>query len=120
MKILKTLCALTVLTSLFLATVPGEGICQMTQVQVSACVMPCCDKTNQAPSCPFIQPVVRPDFIAISSFDVTPVLNVIAILPTKDVLTLQTYTWTISLQPQIPKTAFWSTPQTLPAPPSLA
>jgi hypothetical protein len=120
MRYLKTFLTLTVLTSLSLGVVPLGGICQMSQVRVDVCAMPCCDKANEPPSCPFIEPVARPDVIAVQSLDVTPVLEVVANLTFQDTPAPASPVSTLLPQPQIPKIDVCSTPQTLPAPPSLA
>src|SRR5262249_28997759 len=115
MKILKTACALSVLTGLLLGLAPQPGTCQMSRKAVS-CAMPCCP--GQMPvsgsSCPMVQPAAPQDAISLSSYKVAPALHVVDSLVLLQTATLDHRASAFDAHPSIPRTDTCRTPQSIP------
>jgi hypothetical protein len=120
MKILKRIAVLTVLASLLGGLAPSSGICQMSDVKVLTCNIPCCKTTDKPPTCPMVKPAPPQDVIGISVLSVSPSLQVLAVISHAEVLAPARRTVDVQRQPQIPRQALCSTPQSIPAPPTLA
>src|SRR5262245_17223262 len=125
MCFLKRTSILLVAAALLVGVNPRTGLCQAVR---EACAMTCCKGEAPAPvpvmpeSCPLIQVDVTHDAIGISSIRLAPVLTQIAYQSTDEHRiheNRQVFT-RFSIAQSSNDAVPWRTPQSIPAPPSLA
>jgi hypothetical protein len=119
MKALKLTAFLIVFGAVFAGFLPQSGVCQMSNLKVFACTMPCCKRhSKNAPTCPMIRAEAPRDIIASSTYKVAaPQLLLVARLSLRDFVVSLQPVESIQESPPLPRVPIYLTPQNSPAPP---